>query len=68
VGKADTAEDDRGSGGKLLVSLEPAFRNCLADGLLDLALGGYPNRLEEFAKLPLKTSSLMIASLHRAYA
>src|SRR5262249_40941680 len=49
VGEADAAERHRRAGGEVLIALEPALREGLADRLFDLALGGHAERLE---KLP----------------
>src|SRR5262249_56082870 len=49
VGEGDPAERDRCPGGKLFVALEPALRQGLAHGLLDLALGAHSERLEKLA-------------------
>jgi hypothetical protein len=49
VRESDAAERDGGMGGEFFVALELAFRQALADCLLDLALGGHAQRLEEFA-------------------
>jgi hypothetical protein len=46
---------------KFFVARELPFRHGLPHHLLDLALGGHPEPLEDLRMLLLKTSSFMIA-------
>src|SRR4051794_2357062 len=54
VRETDAAERGGGLGGKFFVALELAFRQRLAHRLLDFALGGHAQRLEESADTAVK--------------